>query len=395
MKTKTCALLSLTLLLSAWSIQPLQAQPPQDAAPRPLAQAPEVEAYGWWHSKNDSLIVRPAMMGGARPTPTASQNPEQSREAGRDQAVAAEASGHPGGPQAQAGHPGAQAPPQSPGAEAVQDGDKNSQAAAPPANIPAGHSFARNRSPIQSLHLMVRGAEQPEKAPEVYYRFTSRTMERHGGVALGTSTHQAEVVWDEDSWRADIFGPSFGTVEVFSRFELAGRPVYSQYNYLHFLRQEDAEGLELPAKVEMPADWPQFVFPTSSYNDMPFRGVQTGQSVEFEIAAQSSAPEKALVLEAGGEAPISLSSSLARKFSFAPLEDTALAEAGSRGSKRAIVLATVPHSREVLTFGFSISRSRWSTRKLGYGLGALAGVALITSVIVIRRRRRFKYNDLD
>jgi len=312
--------------------------------------------------------------------------------------AAAVAAGHPASIPIDGGqsHPGAaaSAPPESP---------KPGQQTPPTTgmgggSMPSTHSFAMNRSPIQSFYLGVVGAEMPEEAPEVYYRFTARTMERHGGVALGSSYHQAKVVRDGQTWRVDVLGPSFGTVEMFSRFKLGDRVAYSQYNYLHFAPPEAGKDLEPPAKVEMPADWPIFDFPTSSYNDMAFRATTTGNKVEFKLAQLGArdVPQAALVLEENGEAPVPLDySGRTHKFAYTPEDDPSLLEEGSRGSKRALAVVQLPGSDEIMTFSLGVNRSRWSTKKLDAGLASLAGVGLITSTIVIRRRRRFKYNDRD
>ena len=413
------ALLSLAALLVLLPASSMEASP-AEAATRPtspplplMAPAPQAEPYGWWYSKSADPFSRGS---GASHAVTGGPVPAAAGQGAQPPA------GHGGGAPPSVGHPGGARPPAA-GHDAmttrpVGDGgsgslpsnadDKPTTAQnkppvmAPAAALPGGHSFARNRSPIQSLYLAVAGAERPETAPEVYYRFTARTMERHGGVALGSSWHQATVVLDEDKWRADFIGSSFGTVEVYSRFKLGDRYVYSQHNYLHFIRSEDAEGVEMPERLEgPPADWPQFVFPVSSYNDMPFRSAQVGSTVDFQLRTSPGLAEPAagFLLEENMPEAIELGySAMSKKFSLTPREDSRLLESGGsyRGaSKRALALIELPGSRDIMTFTMSVSRSRWSTRKLGFGLLGVAAVVGITAIIVVRRRRSFKYNDFD
>ncbi|MDR1044108.1 MAG: hypothetical protein LBP33_03190 [Candidatus Adiutrix sp.] len=350
------ALLSMMVWAAIAPVRPADAQPLPAAPAATPASASELGPYGWWYSKNPDPFSRPPSTGGGRA-------------------------------------------PDGPAAPPADAGGADGQASSPrPAAQPATHSFALNRSPVQSLYLAVKGAARPETAPEVYYRFTARTLERHGGVALGSSWHQAEVGLDGEAWRADLPGVSFGTVEVYSRFRLGERRVYSQHNYLHFLRSEDAEGLQMPARTELPGDWPQFVFPTSSYNDMPFRGARTGQDIEFEVRGPAGAalPTSGKVIEDNlAEAGDLVYSALAKKFSYQLREDELLAQAGRPGTKKALAVIALPDSGDLMTFSFNVSRSRWSTRKLGLGLGGMAAVGAISAAIVIRRRRRFKYNDRD
>jgi hypothetical protein len=97
-------------------------------------------------------------------------------------------------------------------------------------------------------------------------------------------------------------------------------------------------------------------------------------------------------------APVKLDySPLSGKFSYAPRDDQVLTEEedGRRRSKKALALVELPGSGDIAAFYFDVSRSRWSTRKIGLGLGALAATLAVASIIVVRRRRRFKYNDRD
>ena len=359
------------------------------------AVSEDVPAYGWWYSKSSR------MRGVGHPGGNPGRGPMTSDgQAGAKPEEATASGGHPGGkPEGAAssgGHPGGSSdmPAAAEGLQKTADVKST-----PPANMPASHSFASNRSPVQSLYLGVKGASMPESAPEVYYRFTARTMERHGGVALGSSIHQAKVERDGDSWRADFIGNTFGTVEVYSRFRLADNWVYSQHNYLHFIRAEDAEGVEMPHRAELPADWPKIVFPTSSYNDMPFRGTQAGQQVEFEIdsAKSSGAPDKAVAVENEIVAsPVALTfNKMSGKFGYRPQEDEAMKEAGARATKKSVILALIPGTKSLVTFSMDISRSRWSTRKLGWGSILIFSVAAVTIVTVLIRRKRFRYNDFN
>ena len=427
MSLKRYALLSLAALLVLAPAQAINAQPPRQMSPPALAAAPGNEPYGWWYSKTPDPFSRgggapartAAMVEGARQGAPESQSPPHGAGASAEapkhpqrMEASADSQRPPHGPQASAGSDqtphgmkvsaDSSGPPQGAGHPAGNgEGAEASQqktAAQPAGNMPMNHSFAMNRSPVQSLYLAVVGADVPETAPEVYYRFTARTLERHGGVALGSSWHQGKVVRDGETWRADLFGASFGTVEIYSRFRLGDRYVYSQHNYLHFIRAEDSEGLKMPERVDLPADWPQIVFPTSSYNDMPFRGIQAGQTVEFQLEPQpgQAQPASALVLAENTDSAVKLDySSMSKKFSYTPEEDEQMAEAGARGSKKAVVMVGVPGSGDLITFSFNVNRSRWSTRKLGLGLGGMAAVGAVSATTVIRRRRRFKYNDRD
>lgn len=438
--------LPLSIALALIFAQGLTAQPPQAlraAAVVPsLAPAPGGEPYGWWYSKTPDPFSRRgggashALTGGPAPVAGSGQQtaqadsgaqgrpagerpprmdgkerpegpPPEGRPAG-GRPSKADGQGHPQGPPPE-GHPTGGRPPKADGRDrpqgppptdgASQSDNKASDVKVMSAGMPVSHSFARNSNPIRSLYLAVAGAEMPATAPEVYYRFTARTMERHGGVALGSSFHQAKVEREGDSWRADIFGASFGTVEVFSRFKLGDRMVYSQHNYLHFVRAEDSKDLKMPERAELPADWPQLVFPTSSYNDMAFRGTQAGQTVEFEVLnhkGKAEVAKMAVVLEENMPEAVTVGfSPRSKKFSYTAQEDPSLLEAGARASKQALALIELPGSGEILTFSLSVSRSRWSTRKLGLGLGAAAAMAAVTAIIVVHRRRRFKYNDCD
>jgi hypothetical protein len=265
-----------------------------------------------------------------------------------------------------------------------------------------------NRSPVQNMFLEVMGAPQPEQAPEVYYLFTARTQDRQGGEALGSSFHQAKVSQENGVWKAEVRVPAGGTVEMFSRFRLGDRTVYSQTNYQHSLYGPAAEGLPAVPEVAWPKDWPRFVFPASSYNDMPFQGIQTGASVSFEVKKEEKpvTPEEALFLEA--QVPgkvVDLISFKKGTYTLAAGDDPDLPAVSTRrgggggggggrgGGKLMLALVSVPESGEVMTFSLNLSRSRWSLENFLWGLGYICVAGLVIALIVIRQRKRFKYND--
>jgi hypothetical protein len=269
-----------------------------------------------------------------------------------------------------------------------------------------GHTFAMNRDPIHRLYLRVKGADQPTEAPEVYYRTTARTLARHGGVPLGVTEHRANVVLDNGVWRADIAGNTFATIEVFSRFKLGETVVYSQRNFLHFLMEEDAKGLGPIPQTPIPADWPKLVFPEGSYNGMPFRGLQTGQSVTFGVAgvAKNQEPTGGYLVDAkptGLEpSPIAFNPSK-DKYSLSPATDPSLnvvasgPMGGSGKAKTSVAVLPLQNENEVLTFSLQVTLSRWSYRKLNFGLGLVAFAGIATTVIVNKKRKKFKFNKFN
>ncbi|MDR2460358.1 MAG: hypothetical protein LBE38_06200 [Deltaproteobacteria bacterium] len=299
--------------------------------------------------------------------------------------------------------------------QAERDGDKNEEGAqAHPDNSQSGRTQSASGPPmghvttkshIQSVYLMTKGAPQPEEAPEVYYRFTARTLERHGGVPLHSSYHKANVTMDERGyWRADLVGPTFGTIEVFSKIKLGDTTVYSQYNFLHFLTEEDAAGLEPEPTVLMPSEWPVFIFPTSNYNDMPFRGTQTENEVDFNVTRYGSSvvAQNAYIVDVkeGQRGPQDIVLDLEKsKYSLSPDDDPTLAVSngpmgGMGGSKNMVAILSFPNN-EVITFTFSVSRSKWSYRKLGLGFLFVGSVAVVVGIVTADRRRRFKYNECN
>jgi hypothetical protein len=269
-----------------------------------------------------------------------------------------------------------------------------------------GHTFAMNRDPVHKLYLRVQGAPQPTEAPEVYYKVTARTLARHGGVPLGQTEHKAKVTLDNGVWRADIEGTTFSTIEVFSRFKLGETVVYSQRNFLLFLMEEDTKGLSPLPQTPIPTDWPKLVFPEGSYNGMPFRGLQTGQSVEFAVANvdQKQEPVGGLLVDAKphdvAPGPIVFNPKN-QKYSLSPETDPSLhvvdsgPMGGSGKSKTSVAVLPLNKSNEVLTFSLQVTLSRWSYRKLNFGLGLVAFAGVTTTVIVSKKRKKFKFNKFS
>jgi hypothetical protein len=262
-----------------------------------------------------------------------------------------------------------------------------------------------NRSPIHQLYLHVQGAEQPTEAPEVYYKVTARTLARHGGVPLGQTTHRADVTMDNGVWRADIVGNTFSTVEVFSRFKLGEVTVYSQRNFLHFLTEEDAKGLDPIPQATIPADWPKLVFPEGSYNGMPFRGLQTGQEVDFSVGNvdQKYEPMGGYLVDGEphgvGPTPI-VQKAKNGKFVLTAENDPSLVVTsgpmgGSSRSKVSVAVMPLNNGDEVLTFSLNVSMSRWSYRKLNWGLGLVAFAGISATIVVSKKRKKFKFNKFN
>jgi hypothetical protein len=270
---------------------------------------------------------------------------------------------------------------------------------------PMGHGFMMNRSPLESVYLMVKGGSETIEAPEVFYRFTARTLERHGGVPLASSYYKAKVLKDENGlWRADLIGNKFGTIEVYSRYKIGDETVYSQFNFLHFMtsEEEDPDSPKAESVDALPTDWPVFLFPASKYNEMPFRGTQTENTVDFDVLREGKPviAEKAYLVETKknfvSPEPVSFDNS-SGKFSLSPADDPTLAVSsgpmgGMSGSKNMVALVKLP-SNEVMTFTLSVTRSKWSYRKLGLGLILILSVAVVVGIVTADKRRRFKYNE--
>ena len=279
----------------------------------------------------------------------------------------------------------------------------NSTDAAPQTSL----SSRLDRRQVKNLYLGVsKGAEIPAEAPEVYYRFTTRTLERHGGVPVSSAIYKAKVEKDskENTWRADIYSPDFGTAEVFSRFTLGETRVYSQYTFLHYVRTErdkdEAEKQEtsppMPPAVDLPENWPQIIFPVSDYNDMPVRSLRIGEKTNFTVRSGTGRdePVEALLFEKDNPTPLALPyDPKERTFSCTPLPDETLETAQRGATKNVVLQVAFPNSSDVATVGISVSKSRWSGLDLNSGLFLLFGSAGLTIGIVLHRRKRFKYYD--
>jgi hypothetical protein len=257
---------------------------------------------------------------------------------------------------------------------------------------------------VQSLYLEVRGAGTPSEAPEIYFRFVKRTLERHGGVALGSSWHRGKAVLDKGRWRADIRATGFGTAEIISRTVLDGAPAYSQHAYLHFLTDEDAEGLEPePESPPPPEGWSALVFPPNPRNDMPFRGLQTGESASFTLETGGVPVESAAayLVEAspGRGAPRPVEYDAASGYTVSPADDPTLKVTsgpmgGSGESKQMVAVAELPGGGTA-SYTLQVTRSRWSYRDLGAGAGILLACGVSGWLLAWRRRRSFKYNGYE
>jgi hypothetical protein len=271
--------------------------------------------------------------------------------------------------------------------------------------LPMGHGFMRNTGPVESVYLMLKGAEAPSEAPEVYYRFTARTLERHGGVPLASTYHKAKVEKDANGlWRADLIGKTFGTFEIFSRYVVNGTTFFSQMNFLHFMMEDDKEYPD-PEKVEgLPPNWPSFIFPMSKFNEMPFRGTQTENKVDFEVLRDGNKVETAsgflVDVKDGPYVPAVLNYDAKKgNYNLTPPDDPTLKVSGgpmggSSESKNMVALLSLPGG-ENMTFTFTVSRSKWSYRKIGLGVVLILAAATIIGIITADRRGKFKYNERD
>ena len=411
-----------------------------------LAQASsDTRPFGWWHARTAVAAGHPteltsdaqtgqnrnaAAPSGAEARPTSDRPDRQmgtattsdrqtgmQRQRGEANAPPSGApSGHPDaatGMQRQGQGENAATPPAQtssgyPGAGAGMQGQRNSAgvAANAPGATPAQSAPAsmRDRRLTRPFYLSVsEGAEAPTEAPEVYYRFTTRTMERHGGVPIASKIYEAKVVREGKTWRADIFSPDFGSVEIFSRFMIGDTRVYAQHNYLHFVaasRNRDnapqTPPPPMPPETTLPEDWPLIEFPTSNYNAMPLRTLRIGEDAMFTVkrAAGQSTPGAAFAHEDNFTTPLALpQNARTQTFTYAPRPDDILENAARRVAKNAVLTVTFPDSDEVATFCLSISRSKWSGLDLNSGLFLLFGSAVLTIAIVLYRRRRFKYYD--
>ena len=392
--------------------------------------APDIPAYGWWHARTPVAAGHPTEL-----TTSEQERPNRGNTANRPEAGARPVSDRPdrqmgmgmsmpprssadgSAPQRPSGRPGGMgmrpqsgentSPPQmASGRPAGQMGSAQ-QGNANAAGMQSAPLSMRDRRMVKHFYLSVsKGAEMPAEAPEVYYRFTTRTLERHGGVPINSKIYKANVVRDKTGWRTDIYSPNFGTAELFSRFTVDGKRIYSQHNYLHFVatsRNRDAgtttnapPAAPMPPETSLPEDWPQVVFPTSNYNAMPLRTIRIGDEVSFTVEPGTgrSAPVTAASFEDNLATPLVLPyKQKGQLFTFTPRQDEILENAPRRVAKNGVLVVTFPDTDEAATFCLGISRSKWSGLDLNSGLFLLFGSAILAIAIVLYRRRRFKYYD--
>jgi hypothetical protein len=267
------------------------------------------------------------------------------------------------------------------------------------------YGMIRNIGPVESVYLMLKGVTEPDEVPEVYYRFTARTLERHGGVPLSSTYHKAKVEKDKNGlWRADLIGNTFGTFEIFSRYKVKGKTFYGQMNFLHFLREDAKDGPVAENVKSLPADWPTFIFPMSKYNEMPFRGTQTENKVYFEVLRDGNKIEGAkgflVDIKEGPFTSAVLNYEKERgDYNLTPPDDPTLKVVsgpmgGSSETKNMVALLTLPNG-ENMTFTLTVSRAKWSYKKIGLGVILTLAAAIIIGIITADRRRKFKYNEHD
>jgi hypothetical protein len=292
------------------------------------------------------------------------------------------------------------AAPQYPGGREGMRAGANSTDAAPQISLPS----RLDRREVKNLYLAVsKGVDIPVEAPEVYYRFTIRTLERYGGVPVNSTIYKAKIEKDskKNTWRVDIYSPDFGTVEIFSRFTLGETRVYSQYTFLHYVRTERSKNEAetpppMPPVADLPEDWPQIVFPVSNSNDMPIRSLRIGEKTNFTVkpGTERGEPVDALLFEKDHLTPLALPyDPKERTFSCTPLADETLDKTPRGTIKNVVLQVAFPNSSDVATVGIGVSKSRWSGLDLNSGLFLLFGSAGLTIVAVLRRRKRFKYHD--
>jgi hypothetical protein len=266
-------------------------------------------------------------------------------------------------------------------------------------------AFSEKLGPVVRVYLIVRGAPAPQEAPLVYYRLTKRSRGRHGGVPLVSYYHRAEVIQVATGlWAADLVAKTYGTLELFSRYELSGAIHYSQLNILHLLREDDKDFPEPEKLSGIPQDWPIFLFPASKYNDMPFRGTKTDTIVSFPITrgGEPLASEKAFLLETkrASYEPESIGfDPETLKHALSPADDPELKVSSGpvtafADQKNMVALLTLS-SGEVMTFAMTVSRSKWSYKKPGIGLALVISVGAIAGIVTTSRRKQFKYNEID
>jgi hypothetical protein len=186
---------------------------------------------------------------------------------------------------------------------------------------------------------------------------------------------------------------------------LGDQVVYSQRNFLLFLMEKDSEGLEPIPQASMPADWPRLVFPAGSYNGMPFRGMQTGREVDFTVAnvEPQNEPQGGFLADANPHgldpAPIGHVPGK-KKYTMVAESDPSLTVTsgpmgGSSRSKTQVAVVPLANSNDVMTFSLNVTLSKWSYRKITWGLGLVAVSGLTTTVIVNKRRKKFRFNKFN
>lgn len=265
-----------------------------------------------------------------------------------------------------------------------------------PGEFPLHYSSLLDRRPMRSFYLIPgKGTDIPEEAPEFYYRFTSRELSRGGGAVTGVHVRRVFPVWDRGTWRVDIDEPSFGTVEIFSRFRTGGRTVYSQSGYMHFVL---ADGRKLAASeagsgVAFPAGWP--VLRLEHDGDGVFLArVRSGGQVFFRVdtAGRHAEPESAFFFE-GGNAVRTTGALGNGDFTWTPMPDSELEEAPNMLVKTAAVVVEIPGSDECVVMALEFGKSSGAGRNLWAGLALCLGAALLTGICVKYGRRRFAYHD--
>ena len=262
--------------------------------------------------------------------------------------------------------------------------------------FPLHYSSLLDRRPLRSFYLIPgKDTDIPEEAPEFYYRFTSRELSRGGGAVTGVHVRRVFPVWDRGTWRVDIDEPSFGTVEIFSRFRTGGRTVYSQSGYMHFIftdkrKHEASEG---GSDAAFPEDWPVLKLEHDGDNVSVTR-VRSGRQVFFRVdtAGRHAEPGNAFFCEGGNE--VRTAKALGNgDFTWTPMVDRELEEAPNMLVKTAAVVVELPGSDECVVMTMELGKSSGAGRNLGAGLALCFGSALLTGLCVKCGRRRFAYHD--
>lgn len=255
------------------------------------------------------------------------------------------------------------------------------------------------RSPTKSFFLaMAPGVPVPEEAPEVFYRFHERELYRHGKVTASRS-YKAEPYRDRNTWRIDISHARFGLVEIFSRFKIDGRWVYSQHNYMHFVMPQDAalfkDSLPKAWEAELPSDWPVFSFRTADLGAMSLYSFGMGVRSELRLDASGrNIPAHITVFESGrtpAEVPYVSDEGL---YAYTAPRDKVLENLPCI-LKRAVVTAEFPDSSDTAVLSMAVSCTTWSGMRRAEGAFLILGTAAVAAALVFRARRRFKYAHHD